>query len=234
MDPRQTTAAAVAPDCGYNSQNRRASRRQPMLALLGLLYVSFSVVNSWWFSVLHTQSATNDLFWFEFNDSVQAWLMAAFNHADEYSPRDLTFLAYAQQAIDASDAIVLRQTKSRELFQNQTSPAMAIAICRKVVPVTLLWLSSYCWVDFNKTWSLAHTPGREKRCYERYRSNGAVYLDAVLRNTNMTEFETLWSGPGGCFTIGIAQTLSQTELGRSFLQDLRSRALLSVESELAY
>ncbi|OQR82106.1 hypothetical protein THRCLA_11127 [Thraustotheca clavata] len=42
--------------------------------------------------------------------------------------------------------------------------------------------TQYCWVDFDRRWEMAHTFKRQKRCYQRYQTNGAVYLEAIMRN----------------------------------------------------
>ncbi|OQR80595.1 hypothetical protein THRCLA_11980, partial [Thraustotheca clavata] len=46
-------------------------------------------------------------------------------------------------------------------------------------------LTPYCWADFEKNWSLAHSYKRASRCWKRDTDNAAVYLEAVLRNINL-------------------------------------------------
>ncbi|KAH9121510.1 hypothetical protein LEN26_010625 [Aphanomyces euteiches] len=226
----------VAPFKGLEPLSEHSTRRQKLLTLFGLGYVVLTIGCSWWFCLLLAQSTSNDAFWFGFNDTVQAWLMEAFNQLDHDYPLDLSSLMYAQPQIDFSGVITLHQTQSRLLFYNQVpiSPAVAILKYRKANPSTVLAMSSYCWVDFNQTWELAHTSTRQKRCYDCYRNNGAVYLEALLRNTNMTMFESSFGGSGGLFTISIAQTLRQTDRGRFFLHDLRTMVPLNIEDEVQY
>ncbi|OQR92693.1 hypothetical protein THRCLA_22366 [Thraustotheca clavata] len=42
--------------------------------------------------------------------------------------------------------------------------------------------TQYCWVDFSQRWELGHIAIRQAHYYSRYKSNGAMYLESVLRN----------------------------------------------------
>lgn len=49
--------------------------------------------------------------------------------------------------------------------------------------------TQYCWVDFEQIFECAHTVvARRVRCAARFTPNGAMYIEAVLRNQIWTEF----------------------------------------------
>ncbi|OQR96369.1 hypothetical protein ACHHYP_16011 [Achlya hypogyna] len=71
-----------------------------------------------------------------------------------------------------------------------------------------------CWVDFNQTFEVAHTAGRQRRCELRYKANGAVYYEAILRNQVWTKWITTW---GNYFSIALELGLRESLAGRRWL-----------------
>ncbi|RQM25968.1 hypothetical protein B5M09_000805 [Aphanomyces astaci] len=64
--------------------------------------------------------------------------------------------------------------------------------------------TQYCWVDFDKTFEMAHTAARQARCASMYHANAAVHYEAMLRNIPWAKWETSFGGPNGSFTRAIA------------------------------
>ncbi|KAF0683155.1 Aste57867_24771 [Aphanomyces stellatus] len=74
-------------------------------------------------------------------------------------------------------------TYARRLDLTQlTSVEYAVTDLRTLSGYRSVWVSTqYCWVDMNRTFEVAHTAARQ-RCSDRYYStNGAVYIETILR-----------------------------------------------------
>ncbi|KAF0720790.1 Aste57867_69 [Aphanomyces stellatus] len=233
-----THTVSVVPH-GVTPASTSPMRRRRVMPLVGLIYLGAAVASSWWFNLILYQSIQNDTLWYGFNASVQAWLMDALNRA-EYMltlDSDLTSLVHAQDRTDAAPLrVALLPTVPRLfMYTRALAPAVAIASCRQTSPDNLVWLSTqYCWVDFNRTWELAHTAARQARCARAYATNGAMFLEAVLRNTDMAAFLSTFGGPSGVFTTAIVATLNHTNVGQSFLGYLVAHVQPSVADEVAF
>ncbi|OQR88471.1 hypothetical protein THRCLA_10302, partial [Thraustotheca clavata] len=90
-------------------------------------------------------------------------------------------------------------------------------------------ITQYCWADFGRKWSMAHTLLRQIRC-ENYKTNAAVYLEAVLRNINFGAW--IDSAPGQ-FDSFIGDPIAQTPGGEAWVSTLRSHQWLSLRDEVA-
>ncbi|OQR80833.1 hypothetical protein THRCLA_23438 [Thraustotheca clavata] len=92
--------------------------------------------------------------------------------------------------------------------------------------------TQYCWVDFNKTFAIAHTSARQARCAASYSINGAVYLESLLRNTNWTQFEISW---GNYFDIAVLSALRASSFGLLWIKQTQDVYLrTSTSDEIAY
>ncbi|EQC29027.1 hypothetical protein SDRG_13183 [Saprolegnia diclina VS20] len=92
------------------------------------------------------------------------------------------------------------------------------------------WIAtSYCWLDFDRQIEMANTLGRQARCDAKYHSNGAVYLESILRNVDWPTFESCW---GTSFEIGVAKDIGSLKPnGAVWLKSLTSGSRLSVVDE---
>ncbi|KAF0684189.1 Aste57867_23812 [Aphanomyces stellatus] len=233
-------AVSPAPTVSLIATTRRTARwHGHATTLLGLVYVAFSIACSWSYVLLLTPFTQNDLLWYRFNTSVQAWVMDAMNRIDlvDASHSKLTALGFAQQKAYASNAVELVPTYPRKLLLTQPlEPALAITSCRETSLRDLLWVSTqYCFVDFGQRFVLAHTRKRETRCRQpNLAHNGAVYLEAILRNTDRSGFVATYGGPVGMFTTAIARSLQQSAVGQAFLEGVATHVMASVEAEVAF
>ncbi|KDO21687.1 hypothetical protein SPRG_13025, partial [Saprolegnia parasitica CBS 223.65] len=65
------------------------------------------------------------------------------------------------------------------VYQELTSIPTALPNLRRMDPGYLNYMiTPYCWVDFHRRWSIAHTSKRLARCLLSDIDNGAVYLEA--------------------------------------------------------
>ncbi|KDO23595.1 hypothetical protein SPRG_10790 [Saprolegnia parasitica CBS 223.65] len=140
-----------------------------------------------YYLVLLSRSFANDLWWPSFNTTgYQLFLVDAINHALEQRLSgvvDLTQLVMPK-SYSATQLPVPHPTRARALLLTElTSIEYAILNIRNMSADQSMTLPTlFCYVDFGQRWELAHTVARQARCKERYRFNGAIYLDAIVRN----------------------------------------------------
>ncbi|CAK4131620.1 unnamed protein product [Aphanomyces euteiches] len=75
-------------------------------------------------------------------------------------------------------------------------------------------LTPYCWADFNRTWSMAHSEQRAQRCLDEDSDNAAVYLEATFRNIDFPSWSAQYDD---LFKQTIASALAETPSGIAWL-----------------
>ncbi|KAF0685284.1 Aste57867_22790 [Aphanomyces stellatus] len=211
---------------------------------LGLAYVALSVTCSIVYLTLLQPAFSNDLWWSQFSPSYhQALLVDLINDqlatraagdVDLLAPRAAVAKTY-DPAI-ASTADVYSTYARRLALAELTSLTYAVANLRTL---TASWCTStvtqYCWVDLARDFEIAHTIGRQTRCLARYRTNGAVYLETMLRNQIWDDFMQRYGGDDGAFTVAIQLWLTQVPAGVEWLtQTSAARATTSIDQEVAH
>ena len=93
----------------------------------------------------------------------------------------------------------------------------------------VVWMfTQYCWVDFNRTWEVAHTTKRQARCLANDLTNAAVYHEAVFRNI---DFPAWYLAYKGSFTNIIGNALAASSLGQRWLADMQNHLRVPVSTE---
>ncbi|KDO17711.1 hypothetical protein SPRG_21825 [Saprolegnia parasitica CBS 223.65] len=93
----------------------------------------------------------------------------------------------------------------------------------------------HCWVDFNKSFEVAHTTTRQERCERSFATNGAVYMEAILRNVVWADFISIWGGDDAPFTVAVQRALEETATGQAFLSHVsQARNTTTISDELLY
>ncbi|OQR81010.1 hypothetical protein ACHHYP_16855 [Achlya hypogyna] len=189
-------------------------------------------------------SMTNDFGWATFNTSgMHAFLANTLNERLLWSSPGPTPLQLDEPASgdvltiygsDSMGAVALYPTTARRqlLDPNTTTLRSAVIGLRATNPCMLPWMfTQYCWLDFDQRWEMANSAARQTRCAAAYRANGAVYLEAGLRNLrDWDDWTDCW---GASFDIGIAAHLSTTIAGAQWLNEVRVNGL-SVADEVAF
>ncbi|KAF0700750.1 Aste57867_8703 [Aphanomyces stellatus] len=168
-----------------------------------------------------TQSTMADDFWSEgFNASGhQTFLATRFNNQLQTTNRALLLdrldnLIHSDLSQDyaSTGTTVLVAPLYASAIQVEVNTLSAVVQGLRTMDSCLLpWIaSSYCYVDFNRTWGMAGTTARQEACHLE-RSNGAVYLDAILRNAN--EWARLMQCWGTSFDGAIFAPLFQSTRG---------------------
>ncbi|ETV84869.1 hypothetical protein H257_03936 [Aphanomyces astaci] len=67
-----------------------------------------------------------------------------------------------------------------------------------------------------------------------YQHNGALYVEAITRNTDMDELIVLIWTDGGEFDVGLRRFLTTSPEGRGYLDSMSQRPFLSTEDEVTY
>ncbi|RHY86505.1 hypothetical protein DYB37_008189 [Aphanomyces astaci] len=223
----------------------RKTIKAKLLAVVVLLYVLCTLVGSIVYA-METAAAIlgNDFYWAEFSTAHTHVFLAnvinlhALNTRSGVLPlNSATLMASTSpnngSAVDST--IVFSDTLGhRELYETQPLDKV-IGNLRLMDPCAMPYMfTQYCWVDFGMQWEMAATSARQARCQQRMRSNGAVYMEGVLRNfRSWSEWETCW---GSAFHVGVGLTLAKTLIGRTWLAStkLASSLMGGVATEVAY
>ncbi|KAF0713378.1 hypothetical protein As57867_004362, partial [Aphanomyces stellatus] len=218
-----------------------------LYAILAGTYVGLSLAASAWYLQLLDPVFSNDILWTKYAPSRdQALLIDLFNRGlvtlesnASVVPFDLLAPAASMDKTYATDSTTteVSPTYARRLILAPLSPAYAITNLRRLSPSWIFNMySQYCWLDFGHVWEMAHTDARQARCSAQYSTNAAVTMESILRNQVWADFDHIYGGPGGAFTI-IAQVYLETVVpqGPAWLA-ATSTALtaLTIDQEVAY
>ncbi|OQS03228.1 hypothetical protein THRCLA_04479 [Thraustotheca clavata] len=120
----------------------------------------------------------------------------------------------------------------RQLFNPSVPLTSTIKGLRDMNPCMLPWMATqYCFLDFNRTWSMASTTKRQLRCQSQ-QHNAALYLEAPLRNMNdWAKWQSCW---GTSFEIGFASYLRTTTQGQFWLTTVQSNTNSIQEEVLSW
>ncbi|OQS00784.1 isoamyl acetate-hydrolyzing esterase 1, partial [Achlya hypogyna] len=219
------------------------SHAQRLEAWLGVVYVLLSLCGCVWYTHLLRPSFANDLWWAGYNiTGHQAFLLDLVNQflatntngtLDVLSPSATVLKTYT--GLDASTLIYTPYMHDVVLGQ-LTSVEYAVPQLRRLSTYWCMRMNvQHCWVDFNRSFEMAHTVLRQQRCLANYRHNAAVYMEAILRNQPWVPYLALWGGVGLRFNVAIQRGLEETQRGRDFLAQMATAyASTSVADELAY
>ncbi|OQR87467.1 hypothetical protein ACHHYP_08834 [Achlya hypogyna] len=216
----------------------RGQWRRVWLAV-GATYVAFWLLGNVAYLSLIQANLDNDYYWAGFNSTgMHAYLANPFSHELLWSSDDFSIVldspAYGDdhQLYNGSDtSIIWGATDARRyLFKTPQSLLMAVVSLRTLDPCYLPWVATqYCWLDFNRIWEMANSRRRQERCAD-VTANGAVYLEAPLRNVNdWGAWKSCW---GSIFEVGIALHLTQSAAGAKWLASVP--AATSLLDEIAY
>ncbi|KAF0687057.1 Aste57867_21138 [Aphanomyces stellatus] len=144
----------------------------------------------------------NDFYWASFNTTGHHVALATWFNQQMALARTLTTVQLDTQPslvttdINYSDP-TLGVTSSRWYgvrlqFESLSAIRSSIQGLRKTDGCDASWIfSQYCWVDFQRRWSMANWAARQTRCEGTMYTNAAVYLEAVLRNVDPQSFQLL-------------------------------------------
>ncbi|KAF0701413.1 Aste57867_8115 [Aphanomyces stellatus] len=210
-----------------------------LIAGLGLLYAVGTIVGSVSYLQVSEVNIGNDLFWVGFNTTlhhvfIAAWLNRQLILGVETAPPTIinTNAINQDAAHDISTTILTSPPNYGALmqFSELDSIETTIAGLRNTDACLAPWIfTQYCFVDFKQRWDMANSAARQKRCQTMV-SNGAVFLESVLRNIRFAEFDHCW---GQAFDVSIAFELRQSTGGQTWLATIASETKPSIAVEVA-
>ncbi|KAH9155848.1 hypothetical protein AeRB84_002202 [Aphanomyces euteiches] len=208
-------------------------------SLSGLLYLILTLTLSVYYLGIVSPSLANDLWWSDFNATgIQSYLIDVYNDqlnilGNHTKPLDLTSRSYGlgKDYSQFHTPIEISPVYSRLLFGAMAYDLAAFVVALRRIPGPDWITTQYCWVDFNRTWEVAHTVLRQKRCDQRYADNGAVYYEPVVRVVDWNKWLNGYFG--GAFNPTIGAGMKKTREGQAWLTTT-PYSFQSIETEVAY
>ncbi|KAF0682428.1 Aste57867_25441 [Aphanomyces stellatus] len=235
--------AAVAPHVvDLSSVQPRSTRCDWFHRLGGLTYVTISFAMTVKYMTIMHAYAENDYLWTDFNASgAQTFVSDVFNSQlwnTTSGTRDLslfsTNVALEKDYSQAETRMTVQATDARRIIMEQLNNLpLVIAGLRSQTPrQSGQAMTCYCWLDFEHQWEVAHTTARQARCAARYANNGAVYMEAMLRNTDWAAWSTMW---GLKFQVAYGNALYESPGGKAWLnQTSAALPTVDVATEIQY
>ncbi|OQR81855.1 hypothetical protein THRCLA_11341 [Thraustotheca clavata] len=166
-------------------------RNQVVVVFAGLAYVLASLVSNIAYFAVTNDFLNNDLGWVGFNTTG----VLDFN--------DSKLIDIDQLYNSTTSSILLSfNAPRRQLFDPSILLKSIVKGLRSM---------DYCYVDFNRQWTMIRTTKRQAQC-EFATSNGATYREASLRNIN--NWETWEYCRGNSFNIGFSSNLQTSTSGQ--------------------
>ncbi|RHY63090.1 hypothetical protein DYB30_002979 [Aphanomyces astaci] len=223
------------------TKSRRAAWLHRFQVACSFAYMAITLWTSVSFVQLSTASVGNDLFWDDFNSSGTHTFLANWLNLELLAPRTANVLAvdYIDTAMyNSSDSIIHMSPFYANWIQYEEGRNVTRAVqgLRRMGAIDALWISTqYCWLDFHQKWTMANSALRQARC-DRMRTNGAVYLESILRNVPWNVWRGVARDPYrwlDAFDMAFVAELNMTMQGQSWWAQVQ-RASLSVHDEVRW
>ncbi|KAF0715766.1 hypothetical protein As57867_003190, partial [Aphanomyces stellatus] len=217
-------------------------------APIGLVYLVLSLGINAWYLYLLLPYTKNDLWWPGFNTTgIQTFLADAINThlaCQHFGAIDLRSLGVVQKTyydrVTAPPQIDFRFPQARRaVFGNLTFESVVLAMRNSSMTDNLGMGQPYCWVDLHRTFELAHTAARQRRCV-KWAANAAMYLETLLRNAMPSDgsvirdenvgTSVLWSK---VLNATVYSPLATLPGGTEWVAAIRSHEVVSVVDEVA-
>ncbi|RHY71759.1 hypothetical protein DYB38_000941 [Aphanomyces astaci] len=204
-----------------------------MEAVCGFLYVAASIASGVVYLQVLYPSFANELTWPYFNTSTHLFIGDLCNFHLALDSRSEVLLLASSSAVLRSPSV-----ESMGIAMNPVYPRMLVLQASTDFEDVIQGLhanelnlglpTQYCWVDFDKTFEMAHTAARQARCASMYHANAAVHYEAVLRNIPWAKWETSFGGPNGSFTRAIAAGVMEFPTGSAWLKAVQNAFIIEV------
>ncbi|KAF0688422.1 Aste57867_19938 [Aphanomyces stellatus] len=236
--PPVFTSAQPALPPGPHAEHRTPSKLRWM-GIVGLCYMCGAVVSSFVYLFASQSYFTNDFLWLGFSDTnTQAFLVNWFNvqlqvannSTSEFQIDQPAFGDYAttnnvtQYNVFSSGLYATRIQDEANSLTNVVQGLRAMDSCK------LPWIATaYCFADFSQTWQMAFSAERQQRCIQHEGDNGAVYLEAMLRNANWPALSVCW---GSALETAIFSAIQKSVGGVTWTAAMKSANGLSIDAEV--
>ncbi|KAF0720746.1 Aste57867_88 [Aphanomyces stellatus] len=231
-----TTPIIAVTKPNLHATTTRLHFTQIIITFVAVAFLIGSAFSSALFFYVLEGQLNNDFLWVGFNATgMQPFLLAWYNNELNFRPPNSQLnMAQGSQAqwYNSTSTVSISasfQYASTMQFE-EISLINIVQGLRISNPCDLPWIATqYCWVDFGRKWEMAYTSKRQIRCQNMMTTNGAVYLDSILRNTNLKYFQSCW---GNALEIGLFHDLRESQVGLGWIASLPSA--LSSMDEVAY
>ncbi|KAF0691350.1 hypothetical protein As57867_017346, partial [Aphanomyces stellatus] len=207
-------------------------------AFVGFLYMVSGVVTSFLYLTVAKDSLANDFLWLGFNDTnthsfLCNWFNSNLQHLNATLAMQINDPSYGEYATtnNATQASVFSSALYAIAIQDEvnTLPNVVQGI-RAMDSCNLPWIATaYCYADFGQRWPMAYSTRRQQRCQAEI-DNGAVYLEAILRNADWPSLSKCW---GAALETAILSGIRGSNTGNAWITSVQSNSL-SVEGEVKF
>ncbi|KAF0692348.1 Aste57867_16569 [Aphanomyces stellatus] len=206
--------------------------------VFGSAYVVGSLVGSVSYMQTSQVNLANDILWASFNMTgihtfIGNWLNQELLLGVNHTATQLTLDSINMDGTFGSDNSAVASAANYGARLQHTDMATIEATIpglRTTDACLIPWIfTQYCFVDFSKRWEMANSATRQRRC-QQMTSNGAVYLEAMLRNIDYPAFRTCW---GEAFDVAVAVELDRSVVGHAWMNNLTTPQL-SFADEVTY
>ncbi|KAF0692349.1 Aste57867_16568 [Aphanomyces stellatus] len=207
-------------------------------SMFAIAYVITSIVGSVSYLEVSRVNLANDIFWANFNmTGVHAFIGNWLNQELVLGPANKTFRFTLESinevgTIASGKSVIESPTNYGALVQHTEMATLDATIpgLRTTDPCFIPWIfTQYCFLDFEQRWEMANSAKRQLRC-QQMTSNGAVFLESILRNIDYDAFHICW---GRAFDRAVVDELNRSDIGRLWLRHLTQGPMLSVSEEVA-
>ncbi|RHY71717.1 hypothetical protein DYB38_003240 [Aphanomyces astaci] len=218
-------------------KDHRPQRPKRVATLIGLGYMCATVFGSVTYLSLTKTSMANDFWWANYNASREhVFIARMYNREMVLRPEANSIALDDHIFVDDTNYSSVLDTAvgvfmpplyvSQIKLADATKLAVVVRGLRHMDACLAPWIATqYCWLDFQQRWEMANSVARQARCASKYATNGAVYLEAVLRNVQWATLQSCW---GRSLEIAIAAPLRLSSDGSTWWASLES----TVTSEL--
>ncbi|KDO33581.1 hypothetical protein SPRG_22090 [Saprolegnia parasitica CBS 223.65] len=199
--------------------------------LVCLGYMALSIQTSVLYLRVSATALSNDLAWANFSMHSTHRFLASILSADfalgNFSARPLQLDAIdvnlVTTSLDDASRMTLPGNFGARVQMRTLEHALRDAIqgLRSTPAADMPWIfSAYCYLDLNQTFAMANSMKRQARC-RNMTTNGAVYLETILRNTEWDDLLAVW---GNAFHVAFGRDLEATNMGINWLRAVRAAA----------
>ncbi|KAF0715827.1 hypothetical protein As57867_003146, partial [Aphanomyces stellatus] len=212
-------------------------RRMKAMALLGLVYMVTTVFSSYSYLVLTQSTMSNDFWWESFTSIghqtfLTNWFTAQLQLTNKTGNMQVDVPAHGDISINytTKTPVSIPPLYANGIQDEVNTLEVVIQGLRTMDSCLLPWIaSSYCYVDFVQQWEMATSESRQRQCTTEAH-NGAVYLEAMLRNAQWSQLMLCW---GESLDVGIFAALRMTTLGATWIAATQATHL-SIGDEVSY
>ncbi|EQC34915.1 hypothetical protein SDRG_07714 [Saprolegnia diclina VS20] len=205
----------------------------------GVVYVALTVACSFGYLDLASSAFSTALFSANFDAALHLpllaqWFSAPLSIAYESTAASSTSLLESNSVRLPNESRIWSSALDGARLHMEATLPTVIAGLRSMDTTLLPYIfTPYCFLDLNQTWEMAASSARQSRCYSSaFASNGAVYLESVLSNTDWDVLarSSSWHG----LNSSILDPLRASDHGRTWMQVTAANVLTtSIESEAA-